>query len=139
MKWIIVAILVGLIAFFVVSGNQAKDAKREHAAATAQQQPWMVMGRQGQGARFIVMDGAHAADKGTYIKAAQAECPIDWCQAMFWTDINAAAGRIPMNDDQSRAMVASFNRNRATGLERWNWSCAAFPGTPASECFTPDW
>lgn len=124
-----------------IDGGQsaaAAPSSRIDSQLPPQSNPWRVIGRQGQGARFIVIDKALASDKAVYQRAAQAECPADWCQAMFWVEGTRAASGIPMSQAQSRAQTALYRRNAARGLSKFTWRCDAFPDTSDSECFTVD-
>jgi|AGTN01.2.fsa_nt_gi hypothetical protein len=42
----------------------------------------------------------------------------DWCKLLIWSDGKKAAKKLPMTDAQVNSQVASYERNKATGLDR---------------------
>lgn len=129
-------IIIIAIVLLVHSFWQRNKLPPAHTNTSTSTKQWTVTGRQGQGVIFIVMNRDVAADKDAYRRAAEAECPRDWCQAMFWVSGTAYANALPLSPAQSNDQVALYMRNTSTGKSEFIWHCDAFPGTPDSECYT---
>lgn len=142
---IIVAIVViGFLAVFVIGALKDNSRSGRGSQSTAAPEGgaptnhWSVTGRQGQGVVLVAIDDAMASDRSAFAAVVANECPRQWCQALFWKRSDGAPAALPMSDAKVRTQLAAYNRNAATGLDRWRWRCDAFPDAGPDECFTPD-
>ncbi|MGE4218470.1 MAG: hypothetical protein AB7G39_03390 [Alphaproteobacteria bacterium] len=84
--------------------------------------------------RFAVVPKGTSPDQME--RAAERVCGnLRVCMVLIWDDRKSAARQVPMTDKQVNAKVATFNRNRNTGMSRLLVSCALFPGVGRDACF----
>lgn len=85
---------------------------------------------------FFTISNPWASDKKYILNTAERFCadkPV--CIAHFYLAGTAAPKGFPLNDSEVDAEIATYNKNKNTGLNRILWSCSKFQGEPSSSCF----
>ncbi|TFF09668.1 hypothetical protein EXW72_10080 [Pseudomonas sp. BCA14] len=85
---------------------------------------------------FFTMSNPWASDKVYILNTAERFCadkPV--CIAHFYLTGTAAPKGFPLSDSEVEVEIATYNKNKNTGLNRILWNCSKFSGVPSSSCF----
>lgn len=74
---------------------------------------------------FVVAADSIMHDRDVVLAYARHTCSVEQddqvCMVLFWTDASRAATGFPITSTQQDAIVASYNRNRSTGKDGFQY------------------
>lgn len=87
--------------------------------------------------RFVTIDAADVQDRAAIMRVAAEICSHKpFCYVNFWSDPALTPRRLPLNDAQVAAQIATYRQNTSRNVRIWIWSCAVYPELPDDECFS---
>lgn len=105
------------------------------ASAHAEKTDLKLTGSQGVNF-FFTVSNPWASDKNYVLNTAERFCsdkPV--CIAHFYLTGTASPKGFPLSDSEVEAEIATYNRNKNSGLNRVLWNCSKFPEESGDNCF----